>query len=96
LMKPSAFLLNTARGPLVVEQDLADALEQGRLAGAGIDVLPAEPPPEKSPLLTAKNCLVTPHIAWSTREARQRLMNLAVENVRSFTSGTPQNIVNPA
>ena len=75
LMKPSAFLINTSRGPLVVDQDLADALNAGRLAGAGLDVLCVEPPAETNPLLSARNCLVTPHIAWATREARARLMD---------------------
>ncbi len=92
-MKPSAFLLNTARGPLVVENDLADALNTGVIAGAGLDVLSIEPPPESNPLLQAKNCVVTPHIAWATREARQRLLSIAVENVRAFVAGCPQNVV---
>ncbi|HEY6987393.1 MAG TPA: D-2-hydroxyacid dehydrogenase [Bryobacteraceae bacterium] len=94
LMKPAAFLINTSRGPLVVDRDLADALNAGRLAGAALDVLPVEPPAAGDPLLTARNCIVTPHIAWATREARARLMNLAIENVRSFLAGTPQNVVN--
>jgi len=93
LMKPSAFLINTSRGPLVVAQDLADALNAGRLAGAGLDVLAAEPPPPDSPLLTARNCLVTPHIAWATREARARLMEAAAQNVEAFLSGHPRNVV---
>ncbi len=93
LMKSSAFLINTSRGPLVVDQDLADALNQGTLAGAGLDVLSAEPPLETNPLLQAKNCLVTPHIAWATREARSRLMEIAVDNVSSFLTGTPRNVV---
>ena len=93
LMKPSAFLINTSRGPLVVAQDLADALNAGRLAGAGLDVLDTEPPPADSPLLTARNCLVTPHIAWATREARSRLMDAAVENVAAFVAGQPRNEV---
>jgi glycerate dehydrogenase len=93
LMKPSAFLINTSRGPLVVAQDLADALNAGRLAGAGLDVLATEPPPADSPLLTARNCLITPHIAWATREARSRLMDAAVENVAAFVAGRPRNVV---
>jgi len=93
LMKPTAFLINTSRGPLVVDQDLADALDTGRIAGAAVDVLSAEPPAAANPLLTARNCLVTPHIAWATQEARSRLMNLAVENVTAFLAGTPQNVV---
>jgi len=92
-MKPSAFLINTSRGPLVVAQDLADALNAGRLAGAGLDVLDAEPPPPANPLLSARNCLVTPHIAWATREARARLMDLTLANLSAFLGGTPQNVI---
>ena len=94
LMKPSAFLLNTARGPLVDERALADALNAGRLAGAALDVLAVEPPRPDNPLLTARNCLVTPHIAWATRAARSRLMETAVANVRAFLGGKPENVVN--
>ena len=89
-MKPSAFLINTSRGPLVVDQDLADALNAGRLAGAGLDVLSVEPPPADNPLLTARNCLVTPHIAWATRAARSRLMEEAVGNLAAFVPGRPR------
>ena len=92
-MKPRAFLINTSRGPLVVDRDLADALNAGRLAGAGLDVLSVEPPTENNPLLSARNCLVTPHIAWATREARARLMELAVENITAFLAGEPRNVV---
>jgi glycerate dehydrogenase len=92
-MKRSAFLINTSRGPLVVDQDLADALNAGILAGAGLDVLSVEPPAESNPLLEARNCLVTPHIAWATKEARARLMDLVVENVASFVAGEPRNMV---
>jgi len=93
-MKPAAFLLNTGRGPLVDEQALADALNAGKIAGAGLDVLANEPPPASNPLLVARNCLITPHIAWATRSARIRLMQTAVANVRAFLDGTPQNVVN--
>ncbi len=94
MMKPSAYLINTARGPLVDEAALAEALNAGRLAGAGLDVLSTEPPPADNPLLTAKNCYITPHIAWATRAARQRLLDTAVANLRAFLAGTPQNVVN--
>jgi glycerate dehydrogenase len=93
-MKPSAFLLNTSRGPLVDETALAEALNSGRLAGAGLDVLAVEPPPAATPLLAAKNCLITPHNAWGTRAARARLMQKAVENIRAFLNGKPQHVVN--
>ena len=93
-MKPSAFLLNTSRGPIVVDEDLADALNKNVIAGAGIDVLSVEPPPIDNPLLKSKNCLITPHIAWATREARERLMNSVVENISGFISGRPINVVN--
>ena len=93
-MKPSALLVNTARGPLVNERDLADALNSGRLAGAALDVLSTEPPPPDNPLLRAKNCIITPHIAWATREARARLIHAAAENLRAWQSGRPQNVVN--
>ena len=94
LMKPSAFLINTARGPLIDEEALAAALNCGRIAGAGLDVLSIEPPPANNPLLRAKNCLVTPHIAWASQAARKRLMEIVVENVRTFLAGTPQNVAN--
>jgi glycerate dehydrogenase len=93
-MKPSAFLINTARGPLIIEQDLADALNRGRLAGAALDVLSSEPPSAGNPLLHAKNCIVTPHIAWATREARARLLDTAVANLKAFLDGHPINVVN--
>ena len=93
-MKTTALLLNTSRGPLVDEAALAAALDSGRIAGAGLDVLSVEPPPASNPLLQAKNCLITPHNAWGTRAARARLMNIAVENVRSFLNGKQQNVVN--
>lgn len=94
LMKPSAFLINTSRGGLVNEADLARALNEGRLAGAGLDVLSVEPPVPENPLLKAKNCLVTPHIAWATRSARARLIHMAAENVKAFADGRPTNVVN--
>ena len=93
-MKSSAFLINTARGALVQEQDLAAALNDGRIAGAGLDVLSTEPPPASNPLLMAKNCIITPHIAWATRNARIRLLRAAAENIRAWLGGKPQNVVN--
>ena len=94
LMKPGAFLVNTGRGPLLNEADLADALNSNRLAGAGLDVLSVEPARPGNPLLSAKNCFITPHIAWATFEARTRLMQIAVENLAAFLRGNPQNVVN--
>jgi glycerate dehydrogenase len=93
MMKPTAFLINTSWGPLIDEQALADALNRGRIAGAGLDVLCEEPPRPDNPLLHAKNCTITPHIAWATKAARQRLMDIAVSNVRAFIQGSPQNVV---
>ena len=93
-MKPSAFLLNTSRGGLVDEQALADALNDGKLAGAGLDVLSVEPPPAHNPLLQARNCIVTPHIAWASRAARARLLSTAIANVQAFLSGQLKNVVN--
>jgi glycerate dehydrogenase len=92
-MKKSAFLLNTSRGPIIVDEDLAAALNNGVIAGAGIDVLSAEPPHADNPLLTAKNCIITPHIAWATKEARTRLMAMALNNLNAFVNGTPANVV---
>jgi glycerate dehydrogenase len=94
LMKRTAFFLNTSRGPLMVDQDLADALNEGVIAGAGIDVLSVEPPSADNPLFKAKNCLITPHIAWATKEARSRLMGIAENNLSSFLNQKPINIVN--
>jgi len=93
LMKSTAFLLNTSRGPLIVNQDLADALNGGVIAGAGLDVLDVEPPKSGNPLIGARNCIVTPHMAWATKEARARLMEIAVENLRAYLAGTPVNVV---
>lgn len=94
LMKPGAFLINTSRGGLIDEPALAAALNEGRLGGAGLDVLSTEPPPNSNPLLKAKNCFITPHIAWGTLAARTRLMKVVVENLDKFLDGTPQNVVN--
>jgi glycerate dehydrogenase len=94
LVKAGAFLLNAARGPLVVEADLAEVLNEGRLAGAAVDVVNHEPIAPDNPLLSAKNCLITPHIAWASREARQRLLLMTVDNVKSFLAGRPTNVVN--
>ncbi len=93
-VKPTAFLLNSSRGPLIDEAALAQALNSDRLAAAGLDVLSTEPPAPDNPLLSARNCLITPHCAWATRAARKRLMRVAVENVRAFLAGSPQNVVN--
>lgn len=93
-MKPSAFLLNTARGPIIAEADLAEALNEGRIAGAGLDVLSAEPPAPDNPLFSAKNCIITPHIAWATKEARTRLMGMVTDNLQAYLDGKPINVVN--
>jgi glycerate dehydrogenase len=93
-MKKTAFLINTARGGLVVEQDLADALNENRIAGAAADVFSAEPIDENNPLLEAKNLIVTPHIAWATYEARKRLMDTTADNIKAFIDGAPGNVVN--
>jgi len=94
-VRPDAFLINTSRGGLVVEQDLADALNTGRLAGAAVDVVSSEPIRPDNPLLSARNCLIAPHIAWATREARRRLLEATIANVASFLAGRPTNVVNP-
>lgn len=93
-MKPSALIVNAARGPVVVEQDVADALVQNRLGGYAADVLSREPPAADNPLLTAPRCIITPHLAWATREARQRLWDVIADNIKAFIAGTPQNVVN--
>ena len=92
-MKPTAFLLNLSRGSLLDESAVAEALNSGRIAGAGLDVLSTEPPSPTNPLIGAKNCFITPHIAWGTLAARQRLLQIAVENLQAFLSGSPQNVV---
>jgi glycerate dehydrogenase len=92
-MKPSAFLINTARGGLVNEADLAAALAAGTIAGAGLDVLSVEPPPASNPLLAAPRCVITPHIAWATRAARRRLIEATAENVRAYLAGAARNVV---
>ena len=94
-MKDGVMIINTARGPLIVEQDLKAALETGKVAAAAIDVASVEPIVADNPLLTAKNCIITPHIAWASKEARQRLMNSSVENLEAFLGGDPINVVNP-
>jgi len=93
LMKKETILINTARGPLIVEADLRDALNEGRIYGAGLDVVSTEPIRPDNPLLQAKNCFITPHIAWASQESRLRLLNLAAANIQSFLSGKPQNQV---
>lgn len=93
-MKKTAFLINTSRGAIIVEEDLAKALNEGTIAGAGLDVLSQEPPDISNPLFKAKNCIITPHIAWATKEARMRLMNIVVENLSGFIRKESINVVN--
>jgi glycerate dehydrogenase len=93
-MMPSAYLINTARGAIINESDLAAALNEGRIAGAGLDTLWTEPPSRENPLLTAKNCFITPHTAWATTEARKRLLDIAKQNLQAFICGAPINKVN--
>ena len=92
--KKTAYLINTSRGPVVDDQALADALNSGRIAGAGLDVLSVEPPKSDNPLLTAKNCLITPHIAWAAYETRARLLGIFKENIKAFCDGHPIHVVN--
>ncbi len=94
-MKDGVMIINTARGPLVVEQDLADALDSGKVAYAAVDVVSKEPILAENPLLKAKNCIITPHIAWAPKESRTRLMKTAVDNLAAFISGNPTNLVKP-
>jgi glycerate dehydrogenase len=93
-MKTTAFLINTGRGQLVDEAALAAALEAGQLAGAGLDVLSSEPPSPDNPLIGAKNCFITPHLAWATKASRERLMAISVDNLQKFLDGQPTNLVN--
>lgn len=93
-MKKSAIVINTSRGPVVNDEDLANALNNGDIQGAGLDVLGVEPPKSTNPLLTAKNCIITPHIAWAAFETRKRLLTILEQNLKAFLSGNPQNVVN--
>lgn len=93
-MKDGVIILNNSRGQLIVEQDLADALNSGKVAAAGLDVVSTEPIQKNNPLLKAKNCIITPHISWAPRESRKRLMDIAVSNLKAFLEGTPVNVVN--
>ena len=94
-MKDGVILINNARGQLINEQDVADALNAGKIAGAGLDVVSTEPIKKDNPLLKAKNCIITPHISWAPKEARQRIMDCTVSNIEAFLNGTPKNVVNP-
>lgn len=93
-MKDGVMIINNSRGPLVVEQDLCDALNSGKVAGAAVDVVATEPIKADNPLLKAKNCIITPHMSWGAKEARQRIMDISVANVKAFVDGNPQNVVN--
>ena len=93
-MKDGVIILNNSRGPLVVEKDLADALNSGRVSGAGLDVVSAEPIKVDNPLLKAKNCIITSHISWTPKESRQRIMDHTVENVKTYIAGSPIHVVN--
>jgi glycerate dehydrogenase len=93
-MKDGVIIINNARGPLIVDEDLADGLNSGKIRGAALDVMSQEPVRKDSPLLKEENCIITPHISWAARETRQRLMNIAADNLRQFLEGTPVNVVN--
>jgi glycerate dehydrogenase len=93
-MKDGVILINNARGQLINEQDVADALNSGKMAAAGLDVVCTEPIRGDNPLLQAKNCIITPHISWAPKESRQRIMDCAVSNLRAFLAGSPENVVN--
>lgn len=93
-MKDGVMIINSSRGPLIVEEDLRDALNSGKVGGAAVDVVSAEPIRMNNPLLSAKNCIITPHIAWAPKESRQRLINIAVHNLKAYISGNPVNVVN--
>jgi glycerate dehydrogenase len=93
-MKPTAYLINTARGGLIDEAALAAALHDGRLAGAGLDVLSSEPPPRDNPLLTAPRCIVTPHLSWASQQTRDRLITIVADNIAALLNGQLQNVVN--
>ena len=93
-MKDGVIILNNSRGPLIKEQDLEDALNSGKVYAAGLDVLCDEPMRQDNPLLTAKNCVITPHMSWAPRESRQRIMDMSVKNIQAFLDGNPINVVN--